>query len=110
MWSRWCRWRQAAHAIIREVDPAAQIVSPSVVPNFDGVDWLDDYLTQGGGNYADVIGAHFYLNGAQPPEGIPPLVASVHRVLAEHGQGDKPLWNTESNFGYVQEDILITGR
>ncbi len=99
---------QEAHAILREVDPAAQIVAPSTVPNY-GTDWLDTYLALGAGAYVDVIGAHLYLDSASPPEEMPALIDAVRRILITHGQADKPLWNTESNFGYVADDTLITG-
>jgi hypothetical protein len=94
----------AAYPIIKEVDPQAQVCSPSLT-NQDGVVWLDQYLAQGGGKYADVIGFHFYAN-PDPPEKALPLIQQVRGVLQKHNQAGKPLWNTET--GWAISNRLTT--
>ena len=100
---------RAAAAIIREVDPAARIVSPSPVPSFGEADWFDSYLTLGGGETFDIVGVHLYINGDDPPEFTPPVINATRQVMAKHGIAERPLWNTESNYGYLQQNILVTG-
>jgi hypothetical protein len=92
----------AAYAIIKEVDPHAIVCSPSAT-NRDGVQWLDQYLQQGGGKYADVIGFHFYAN-PNPPEAMLPLIDQVKAVIRRHSLSDKPVWNTET--GWAMQDRL----
>jgi hypothetical protein len=88
-----------AHRILKEIDPAVIVVSPSSTggASYHGPAWLDEYLQAGGGRYADVIGYHFYVS-SDPPEAMLPLIAEVQRVMAAHGIGDKPLWNTEAGW------------
>jgi hypothetical protein len=94
----------AAYHIIKEVDPQAEVCSPSFT-NQDGVIWLDKYLAQGGGKYADVIGFHFYAN-PDPPEKTLPLIQQVRSLLKKHNQAGKPLWNTET--GWAINNRLTT--
>lgn len=86
----------AAYPIIKQIDPAALVCSPSAT-NRDGVEWLDQYLRQGGGNYADVIGFHFYAN-PDPPEKVLPLIQQVRGLLLRRHLSGKPLWNTETGW------------
>jgi len=85
-----------AWKIIKEVDPASLVVSPSITGS-RGVAWLDRYLEAGGGKYADIIGYHFYVNPAEPEQMLP-MMESVKTVLARHGMSAKPLWNTETGW------------
>ncbi|MCT7972271.1 GH39 family glycosyl hydrolase [Laspinema olomoucense] len=89
-----------AYQILKEVDPTITVVSPSATGDWGsspGVEWLDEFLSQGGGDYADVIGYHFYVMPG-PPENMVPLIQKVKAVMAKHGQNHKPLWNTECSW------------
>lgn len=86
-----------AFQVIKQIDPEARLVSPSVTGDGRNPKWLDRYLALGGGQYADVIGYHFYVP-RQSPEAMLPLVAEVRAIMQKHGVGDKPLWNTESGW------------
>jgi hypothetical protein len=72
-------------------------------------------LNLGGGNYADIIGYHFYVE-PNPPEDMLPLINSVKSTMAKNGMGDKPLWNTEcgwdkrKNFALDDEPSAYLGR
>lgn len=100
--------REAAEQI-QAMDPQAVVIAPSFVANEFGIAKLDEYLGLGGGAYADIINVHFYLGGTDPPESIPVVAAKVRWVMQQNGQISKPLWNTESNFGYSQSNQFITG-
>lgn len=85
-----------AYQILKEVDPSCVVVSPSATES-TGVSYLDAYLAAGGGNYADVIGYHFYV-GDDPPEAIVPLIRQVEAVMRKRGVATKPLWDTEGGW------------
>jgi hypothetical protein len=86
-----------AYQILKEVDPNIIVISPSATDGENGISWLDEYLNQGGGDYADIIGFHFYVM-PNPPEAILPLIKQVQAVMKKHDISDKPLWNTEAGF------------
>lgn len=86
-----------AHAIIKGVDPSAVIVSPSPVgPN--GLIWLSSFLSEGGENYVDVVGYHFYVFPSAP-EAMVPYIKAVEAIMRGNGAGNKPLWDTEVGWG-----------
>lgn len=87
--------REAAK-VIRQVDPQALVVSPSMAGQHQGLRRLDAFLKAGGGEYVDVIGFHFYLVDTTAPEELPGLVERVRQLLTVHGVGNRPIWNTES--------------
>jgi hypothetical protein len=82
-----------ASRIIRSINPRAIIVSPSATAGY-GTKWLAEFLGKGGGQYADVIGYHLYVN-PDPPEAMLPMIQQIKQIMADNGAGDKPLWNTE---------------
>jgi GH35 family endo-1,4-beta-xylanase len=82
-----------AHDIIKSIDPAAILVSPSATTG-RGVPWLADFLSKGGGRYVDVIGYHFYVY-PHPPEAMLPLIEKVKQTMKDNGVEHKPIWDTE---------------
>ena len=90
--------QRVAYAAIKDADPAATIVSPSVVGSADHqLKWFDEYLGLGAGHYADAIGYHFYLPRERPEELIG-LVRRVRGIMDRRGLSAMPLWNTESGY------------
>lgn len=94
------RLQSEAYRILKEIDPNNLVVMPAAV---HALQWLDDYLALGGGRYADIIGYHFYVP-KHAPEAIPGEVAKVRALMAKHGVGDKPLWNTETGWWIANSD------
>lgn len=86
-----------AYLILKQVDSSITVVSPAATGSDTGSSWLEQYLSKGGGAYADVIGFHFYVT-PDPPEAIVPLVKKVQQMMATHGVSNKPLWNTETGW------------
>ncbi|MBD2101105.1 hypothetical protein H6F94_09465 [Leptolyngbya sp. FACHB-261] len=103
-----------AYLVLKAVDPAIVVVSPSAtLPNrssaqagIGGPRWLEQYLAKGGGNYADVIGFHFYTGQLELESSLVPLVRQVQTIMARHGQSRKPLWDTELGFGSLEDGLL----
>lgn len=91
-----------AHRILKDIDSANIVVSPSVVGE-GHYPFLDDYLARGGGAYADVIGYHFYMPYAAP-ETMLKVIHEVKKIMAKHGVASKPLWNTETGWWIANTD------
>lgn len=89
---------QAAHRIIKEVDPAARLTTPAMVGGEKGVERMDAYLAAGGKSCSDIISFHFY----GMPEQIPQYHAALVNMLRRYDMAHLPIWNTE--FGYLIED------
>jgi hypothetical protein len=94
---------QHAYRIIKSVNPAALIITPSASAA-GGPAWLATYLSQGGGNYADIMSFHGYCNSEA--ESINSVVAQYRNVISAHGQGNKPLWDTEADWAGDPDDVL----
>jgi hypothetical protein len=92
-----------AYRIIKSINPAAQVITPTSSAS-DGPAWLGNYLSKGGGNYADIISFHGYCN--TEAESINPVVARYQKVIATHGQEIKPLWDTEADWAGYADDVL----
>ncbi len=86
----------AAYTVLKQVDPAVQVVSPSATAA-PGVQWLAAYLQAGGASCADIIGFHFYVS-PQAPEAMVRLIFQVRDTMANRGAANKPLWNTETGW------------
>jgi hypothetical protein len=89
--------------IIRSIDPSALVVSPSAT-TVKGVPWLNAFLQDGGGQFVDVIGYHFYVF-PDKPEKIVALARSVRSAMADHNV-KLPLWNTET--GWAKPKVFET--
>lgn len=85
-----------AYVTLKKVDSQIQVISPSPTEK-RGLKWLDEYLRQGGGNYTDIVGYHFYVQPAQP-EMMVPLIGQVRELMTRYGLEAKQLWNTESGW------------
>lgn len=83
---------RVAAAELHAVDPANVLLTPSFQGGAFGQ--LDKYLAAGGGRHADAVSYHFYAVQGEP-EDLPARIQRVREVMANHGLGDKPLWNTE---------------
>jgi hypothetical protein len=84
-----------AHDILKSVDPQALLVSPSVTNGVEGLKWLNEFLSKGGGRYVDVIGYHLY---SQTPESMAQLIGQVKQSMSSHGVALLQLWNTETGW------------
>ena len=93
---------QHARDILREIDPGALIVSPSVTCEANGLGRLGAFLDAGGGELCDVIGYHCY----QPyPEDVVAEAQGLHALVLARGLS-LPLWDTE--IGYILDDTDTT--
>jgi len=89
-----------AYRILKAVDPANTVFSPAVyAPGYP-----DQLLQLGMASNVDMIAYHLYT---PPPEATAAAIANVRLVMAEHGVGAVPLWDTEGASGdtTVPEDL-----
>ena len=96
------RMAKDAYTIIKAADPSAMVTTPSSVNAGSGhsIDiWLPAFLAAGGGNYADIVAFHGYINPAlgQEPEAITKTVDQVTSSLTG-ALTTKPIWNTEGGW------------
>lgn len=98
----------AAHAypIIKSIDPAAIVTTPAASSTgwpLSHDAWLDQYLSAGGGRYADVIAWHGYSGRndqpALPVEDLSRQIQALRQVLARHQLSHLPIWDTEGGWG-----------
>ena len=97
------RMAKDAYTIIKSVDPAALVTTPTAVNSSNGNSishWLPPYLAAGGDAYADVVTFHGYVNPSlgNPPEKITATVDTVKASLTA-ALSSKPIWNTEGSWG-----------
>jgi PKD repeat protein len=88
---------QHAYQIIKSVDPNAVVLSPS--PTWTSTSpnqWMNSWLQAGGGQYADIITFHGYVNSS--PESIDSLSANMRSVMNSNGQSGQQLWDTEASW------------
>jgi len=92
-----------ARTIILGIDPTAVILTPSSgIVDAVELNWWTKYLQAGGGQYADVIAYHGYVqqaNHTPVPEDLIKYVTKLKTILKQYGQSGKPLHDTESSWG-----------
>jgi len=97
-----------AYQIIKAIDPSARVISPSCVGDASTVNWFQQFLAKGGGNYADVIGYHFYVS-PNAPEAMVPFINDTKKIMSNNNLSTKPLWNTESGWYIQNQDGSVVG-
>jgi polysaccharide biosynthesis protein PslG len=92
-----------AYKIIKSIDPNATISSPSFCFSTTGITWMGNYFAAGGGQYADQIDVHGYVfnrgGSLGWPENLTLAMPPFLQMLGQYGQGAKPIWDTESDWG-----------
>jgi hypothetical protein len=92
---------QHASAIIKSISPGAMIFTPSGVGGrVDTSAFLNEFFGAGGGAFVDGVAFHGYVNSIPArAEDVNGIVDAVQSVMVAHGQGSKPLWDTEGLVG-----------
>ena len=84
-----------AYVVLKQVDPANRVLSPGF-SGYQGPGYLDYYLAQGGGQYADILSYHFYIE--KPEDNAQWRMANIQSTIRRYGAQNKPLWNTEQGW------------
>ncbi len=82
---------------IRQIDPAAQIASPTYLKYQD----LDSYFAAGGPTGIDVVAIHGYANANdRVPEALAgEKTVGTESVMLKYNINKAPIWDTESSWG-----------
>jgi hypothetical protein len=97
---------QHEHDVIRSIDPAATILSPSMISN--GSAYLDAYFAAGGTKDIDAVAIHAYPNPSNDIAEVitGSLTTAIKAVMNKYGLSAKPLWDTESSWGYASSGAI----
>lgn len=92
--------------IIRELDPEAGILGPAVC----GIklDWCEQFFETGAGKLLDAVSVHDYEgNESFDPAHWRWKFGELRAMLARHGLGDRPLWQTERATGAIRGSAFL---
>lgn len=106
------RLAKDTNTVVKALDPSALTTTPPYVGN--GIRQpFQNYLQAGGGQYADVIGYHGYLQTGTCPSNCPipeneaVQIGVVQSVMQSTGQTGKPIFDTEGSWGnYLGADTI----
>lgn len=87
---------RVAYRTIKLVDPDAVVVSPAMDGEDQAIRKFELFAREGGGEWCDVIGWHFYSLTSTRPEDLAVHYRDVRRMLDRVGLSNKPVWNTET--------------
>ncbi len=97
-----------ASRIIKEIDSAALVMGPDVC----GIDlaWYEEFYKEGGGAAVDILSVHDYEGHETiDSEHWRWKVGALRRLMARHGDGGKPIWQTERAIAGVRGDNWLGG-
>jgi Beta-galactosidase len=96
---------QHLYTITKSIDPTVSVLTPDATGGSHNMGkFYSDYFAAGGGAYADVIAFHGYCSmaGAKQitfPEEIIGIVTALKGAMNSYGQGSKPIFCTEGDWG-----------
>lgn len=110
------RLAQDARTIIQSMNPEAKMLTGGVQPYAlcgSGMAWWKGYAAAGGLALADIIAMHGDVRdvpnvcGDFPkPENFITAMQHLDGVLAQYGDLDKPVWDTEGSWGRTDRDCF----
>ncbi|TAM84786.1 MAG: hypothetical protein EPN47_01350 [Acidobacteria bacterium] len=101
--ARYTELLKSSYAAVKAANPNAVVVLGGLSPGVGSgqlnttiaSSFLQSVYQNGGKNYFDAVGFHPYNGGAPPDSYLAGYVNSVHDVMAQNGDGNKPVWVTE---------------
>lgn len=111
------RLTKKARAALRSVDPGAKLVAASTTVRAKGpvgkFGKAYGKAMRAVGWPVDVISGHFYPPAKDGPNTRVAYIKTIKRYYRKYGAGNKPLWDTEVNFGdtrpYMKVKVHNTG-
>ncbi|OGV73409.1 MAG: hypothetical protein A3K19_10920 [Lentisphaerae bacterium RIFOXYB12_FULL_65_16] len=94
-----------AHEIIKDVDPAAQVVGPCGTSQYH--EWTEAVLAAGGGQYLDILSFHNYIGRSPLANRELGRVEAVRESMRKHIGRVLPMWNSECG---IHQPGRIDGR
>jgi hypothetical protein len=93
----------AAYRVLKRIDPEIRVVSPASAGGGRHLEYLDNFLREGGKQCIDIVAHHFYVFRTGP-ESMIPLIRAVRGIMAKNGIEKMPLWNTETGWWIPNTD------
>ncbi|HKI34312.1 MAG TPA: NEW3 domain-containing protein [Gemmataceae bacterium] len=96
------------YPLIKGIDPQAQVLGPTVC----GIQlpWYEAFYKLGGKELTDVLSIHdFEGNEAIDPGHWIWEIGELRKIMARHGDADKPVWQTERAIGGVRAENFQGG-
>ena len=94
------------YGLIKEIDPSAKVLAPTVC----GVQlpWYRAFYASGGAKLCDILSIHDY----EGHESADPFhwrrkLGDLRKLMAAHGDADKPVWQTERGIPGVRADCFL---
>lgn len=101
--ARYVQLLKLSYAAIKGANPKAVVVLGGLSPGTGNgqvntttaASFLQSVYQDGGKNYFDAVGFHPYNDGVSPDSYLADYVNTVHDVMTQNGDGNKPVWITE---------------
>ena len=89
------------YPIIKGIDPEVKVLAPTVCGI--NLDWHEQFYKAAGKDSFDILSIHDY----EGHESVDPWhwwwkMAALRKLMASHGDGDKPIWQTERAVGGIR--------
>ncbi|HVH86949.1 MAG TPA: endo-1,4-beta-xylanase [Terriglobales bacterium] len=103
---------QIAYQTIKQIDPAAIVLSPSLVAG-NGRDYMKKFFGAGGDKFSDAVAYHLYDTQMKPENTVSDVYEPTLAVARQFG---KDIWDTEVGWGPFgtfpnqQEEAAFTAR
>ena len=94
------------YPIIKGIDPEAKVLAPTVCGV--NLDWHEQFYKTAGKDSFDILSIHDY----EGHESVDPWhwwwkMAALRKLMAAHGDGEKPIWQTERAIGGIRGRNLL---
>ena len=96
---------KATSIAIKEVDPSIRVMMGGTAGGH--VETIEAIYRAGAGEWMDIANIHHYSWPARPDGALDSTIRAVRKVLAKHGDANKPLWVTEN--GWPTHDAKYGG-
>lgn len=105
---------KATYDVLSEIDPKPLLAAPALVTRLSGQrSWINRYYGstvdgQPVSDFFDVVSFQLYPAAEGTPETSMELLVAMREMLATYGV-DKPIWNSEINYGLTGVEVEPTG-
>jgi hypothetical protein len=96
------------YPLIKQLDPNAQVLAPAI--SSVNLNWLRSFYDLGGKNYCDALTVHDYEgNESIDPGYWRTKFGALRQLMAQYGDADKPVWQTERAIPAVRANTFQGG-
>lgn len=99
--SDYVKIEKAFYETVKSVNPKLKVIGPatvSIMPDGNGLHWINDFLANGGGKYIDALSFHAYNTNQGSLTQLRRSMQGLKDLLTAYGLNDLPLWQTEQGY------------